>query len=150
MPTSEFAVRVTGIKEMTAALGDLGPATEKIIRSNLLQQAGKIATVIKGVMPHKTGAAAGSVKVGQSKGGAWISEGSGVPYVPWLDFGGSVGRGHQRGANMGAVHREWLGKPAGSGRYLYPQIFAHQADTLKAVGDAVSEAARELGFETHG
>ena len=146
--TSSFAVKVTGIKEMTAALGDLGPRTEKIIRTNLLTQAGKIATVIRAAMPHGSGRAAGSVKVGQAARGAWISEGSGVPYAPWLDFGGTVGRGHQAGPGRGAIGRIWMGKP-GDGRYLYPIIHAHQAETLKAVDEAVASAARELGFETH-
>lgn len=149
MATAKFAVRIEGLKEYQAALGALGPQADKLIRARLLLQAGKIAAVIRSVMPHASGRAAGSVHVGQAKQGAWIGEGAGVPYVPWLDFGGSVGRGHGRGPNMGAIHRPWMGKP-GDGRYLYPQIFAHQAQTMAVVDAAVGQAAKELGFETSG
>lgn len=151
MATARVAIRVTGLKELRAALLELGPESEKAIWTRLLGVAGGIAGAIRSAMPHgPTGRAARSVMAGLDKKGAWVSEGAGADYVPWLDFGGSTSRGHQRGHNMGVVHREWLGKPGGEGRYLYPQIRAHQPQTLQAVNDAIKEAAEAAGFVTEG
>ena len=70
--------------------------------------------------------------------------------MPWLDFGGSVGRGHKPGAAWsGATRRTWMGRPVGEGRYVYPAISAAREDTINQVEEAIVEAARAAGFEAN-
>jgi hypothetical protein len=145
-----LTVRTSGLQELQTAMGQLGIRQEKVIRTRLLQEAGVIAKDLRSAIPHLSGDAASSVYAGMDSKGAFVSEGRGVPYMPFLDFGGSTGRGHQRGPNMGAVHRTWMGKGAGEGRYIYPQIRSHRDQTLHAVDQAIAEAAVSLGFETFG
>ncbi len=70
--------------------------------------------------------------------------------MPWLDFGGSVGRGHKPGvAWSGATRRDWMGRPVGEGRYVYPAISGEREATIVAVEEAIVEAARGAGFEAN-
>ena len=66
--------------------------------------------------------------------------------MPWLDFGGSVGRGHKMGAGMGAIKRDWMGRPVGEGRYVYPAISSEREATLAAVLDAAARRLESAGL----
>jgi hypothetical protein len=76
--------------------------------------------------------------------------GQAAPYFPWLDFGGTVGRGHRPGVKgSGSIERDWRGTPFGSGRYVYPAIFEHDDDIKRMAEEAVMDANRAAGFEAH-
>lgn len=148
--TSAVAVRLVGMREMLAALQQVGNGADRIIRTELLVTAGAIAATLRGILPHDSGDAAGSVTAGMDKKGAWISAGSGIPYYPWLDFGGSTKRWPASGSMQAPISRQWLGKPGGEGRYMYPAIRQHRQDILVAIDAGVALAAKEAGFETSG
>ncbi len=95
------------------------------------------------------GAAAGSIQPHSTTRGASISfGGQAAPYMPFLDFGGSVGRGHIPGRPWsGSIKRTWMGKPVGEGRYVYPAISSEREHTADAVEAAIAEIARNQDFE---
>jgi hypothetical protein len=122
------------------------------LKRELLGVATQVSSRAAGKVPRLTGRAAGSVKPRASMQGASIAfGGSAAPYFPWLDFGGSTGKGHRAGAGgSGSVKRPWLGNPSGEGRYIYPTIREMRPEIETAVDDALAAAARAASFETRG
>lgn len=142
-------VKVVGLEEWKRALKTLDAELDRQLPVKLGEIAGQIASRIRGVMPRRSGWAASTVSSRTQGRDAFIGIGTGDPsndYVPWLDFGGSVGRGHQRGPNMGAIHRPFVKE----GRYLYPQIGKARKDIRLAVDQAIKEAAEHAGITTSG
>lgn len=96
-------------------------------------------------IPHRSGTTAAT---GEVRGATVTFGGARAPWYPWLEFGGSVGRGHRRGKPWsGSVKRDWLGAPGGSGRYLFPALAAVKAECLAEAADALGGAAHDAGFE---
>lgn len=148
----DVKVEVRGIRELSAAFKKVDGDVAANLKSRFLDIAEAVASTARGKMPQISGAAAGSVKARSSARGASIAfGGTAAPYEPWLDFGGSVGRGHWPGkAWSGAIKRDWEGVPFGEGRYVYPAISEKREETAEAVDRAIEEAAKGAGFETHG
>lgn len=152
MADRSVEVKVTGLRELARGFKQIESGLDRELKTEFHQIA---VAVVKGVqqrMPHSTGRAQRSVKPRSSTRGAAIAAGgTAAPYYPWLDFGGSVGRGHKPGvAWSGAVKRDWTGKPGGDGRYLYPAISDMRDETAEAALDAVERAAKRANFETRG
>ncbi len=152
MPTDKsVTIRVVGLAALNRALKELD---DKVagdgLKAALLGIADKVAGKARRDVPSVSGKAAGSIQPHSTSRGASITfGGQAAPHMPWLDFGGSVSRGHQRGPNMGAIHRDWKGKPVGEGRYVYPAISGEREATIVAVEEAIVEAARAAGFEAN-
>lgn len=147
-----MSVRFHGVPQFVAALKAIDVALPGQLKQEFLGVAADVASNVSGRIPKLTGKAAGSVKPRATTRGASIAAyGSAAPYGPWLDFGGSVGRGHRPGvAWSGAIKRAWMGKPAGEGRYLYPAIRANRKNIIEGADDAVEKLAKRAGFETRG
>lgn len=145
-------VEVRGIKELNKAFRQVDSELPKELRAAFLVIAQRVVGTAQQRMPHKTGRAQLSVKPRASQRGAAIAfGGSKAPYMPWLDFGGSVGRGHVPGqAWSGSIKRDWRGVPTGSGRFVYPAISQEREATAEAALDAVEGAAEKAGFEVNG
>lgn len=122
------------------------------LKAEFLPIAERVASSVRGRLPRRSGKAQASVKARSSNYGASVAAGGrAAEYYPWLDFGGSVGRGHQEGrAWSGAIKRAWMGVPTGAGRYLYPAISDNSAETAEAALEAVEGLARRAGFEVRG
>lgn len=112
--------------ELRAALRDCSDDIADLVSSELEDIAKDVASDARGRVPQVTGAAAGSYR---PRGTGVIFGGVDVPYVPWLEFGGAVGR-------KKAVIRP---KVKG-GRYLYPAIAENLADIEKRVDDLIGIA----------
>lgn len=134
------------------AFKQLDTELPKELRREFKAIAEMVAGRIRGKVPRRTGAAASSVTTRAGSTGAGIAfGGSKAPYFPWLDFGGSVGRGHRPGsAWSGAIRREWEGIPRGSGRYVYPTIAESKGDIGAAADEAIRRVARRADFDTKG
>lgn len=65
--------------------------------------------------------------------------GARVPWYPWFDFGGRVGRKR-------SVHRSFLP----SGRYIYPGAAAEMPKIREALEAALIEIAEQAGVEVDG
>jgi hypothetical protein len=145
----EAKVEFRGIKELVAGFRAIDANLPKAMRGEFLVVAGQIAGVVAGVFPHgATGRAAGSVKPRAGVKGAGIAiGGAAAPYAPWLDYGGTVGKGHRPGVGgSGSVKRPFLRE----GRYLYPTIVAQHDVIAAAAGDAIVKVAKAAGFVTKG
>jgi hypothetical protein len=141
MTASAVTVKVSGLRELRGALKSMDKNMDKELGKALFVIARGIAAKISGAMPHLSGHAAGTVTPHAKIRGASISIGTGDAgdYVPWLDFGGRVGR-------QGSVRRPYIK----TGRYLYPQIEAARPATLAAIDEAIGKAAQQAGFTTTG
>lgn len=161
MANKEFEVRVSGLRELNIAFRELsggwGAWNGKFIFQRLAEG---IAVKIRAKIPvggGKTpGAAPGSVLArGSARGASIAFGGQAAPYLPWLDFGGTTGRGHQlsssgKGIGGGAIRREWLGRPVGMGRYVYPTVTEAREETRKAMQEIIANAARAADFDVRG
>jgi len=147
-------VKVEGLRELARGFKELEDDLPKALKGELLKVADAAAGMVQQRMPFVSGDAARSVKPRSSTAGASIAVGGrAAPYYPWLDFGGSTGRGHRPGVGgSGAIKREWLGanviSPAG--RYLYPAIVEHREEIEEAALEAVERASRKADFEVRG
>lgn len=118
--------------DLNAALRNVSDEVADLVLSLLEDKARQIATKAGAKVPYRTGKARASYKAR----GAAIVIGEGVPYVPWLEFGGTVGRKAAGGAK-GTVKRPYAPK----GRYLYPTIAAEAADIEKYIDDLIAQAS---------
>jgi len=137
VPSNKITVKISGFTELRRALRQIDTNADKTLGEAIFGIAKGIAVRISGAMPKLSGAAAGTVQPHLKLRGASISIGTGRSddYVPWLDFGGAVGR-------QASIHRLFIKE----GRYLYPQITAARSVTLKAIEDAIVIAAERAGF----
>lgn len=141
-------IEVRGLREVQLAFRQIDKEIPKGLRAELLPIAGMVVAGVQQKVPFVTGAAARSVRPRASQRGAGIAfGGNAAPYFPWLDFGGTTGKGHRPGQRYsGSVKREWLGRPA-DGRYVYPTIEEHRDEIEKAVEEAVVAIAKRIQFE---
>ena len=149
---TDVKVEVRGIRELAAAFKKIDAELAAQLKTRFLALAQHVVGKAQAKMEFGSGPAAGSVKArGSTRGASIAFGGSAAPYYPWLDFGGSVGKGHQPGkAFSGSVKRTWLGNPAGEGRYVYPAISESKPETIAAIDAAIKSAAEGAGFETKG
>lgn len=122
--TQDNRIVVTGLRELREALAAMSVEASTELDALLVDLAETVARKVRTQVPHRTGRAANSYVAKATTRGASVGFGgggkkTGAPYVPWLEFGGSTGRGHvPRKANSGSVKRTWVPK----GRWLYPEI----------------------------
>lgn len=137
MPTPRIQVR--NMREVTAALRRSAEDGQKNLARYLLPIAQMVAREAASMVPRDSGAAAASLSASATHTGARVSfGGSTAPYYPWLDFGGTVGRGHKRGVPWsGSVGRPFIV----GGRYVYPTIEANRDEIEQAALDAILRAA---------
>lgn len=158
MADSGVRVNVRGIKELSAAFRKIDHDLPKEFQKALKKVADHVVGVAQQKMPFQTGEAARSLKPrATGRGNASIVfPGGGLPwrgvkadYYPWLDFGGTTGKGHiSNGHNGfgGSVKRSRIK----GGRYLYPAIAESKEYIRGAVDDAVEDVAHKAGFITTG
>lgn len=110
--------------ELSYALRSVSDEVADVVASELEDIAKAVAADARKRVPHRTGRAQASYRAN----GSAIVFGDGVPYVPWLEFGGSVGR-------KGSVKRPYVRE----GRYVYPAINANLADIEARVDDLIAQ-----------
>ena len=113
------------LAELTAALRDLDDDIGDLAMSLLEDISRDIAADVRARVPYRTGRARQSYKV---TGHSITFGGEQAPYVPWLEFGGKVGR-------KKTTKRPYIRK----GRYLYPAIAENLDDIEKRVDDLISQ-----------
>jgi hypothetical protein len=128
-----FTAKVVGLAELGRAFRKLDAELPVEANRRLAGIAGIVASIVRGMLPHRLGVAADSVQA--SDEGLTLG-GPSAPYYPWLDYGGNVGRKR-------SVHRPYVS----GGRYLYPTLKAQAGETARALEDAAADVARKAGFE---
>jgi len=134
--TEGVTVEVVGVDALARDLGRLaaagGPfdqATAEAARRILEPKAATLRTVV----PHDSGAMAGSVNVKPLPLGAVLSEGDGIVYAGWVDFGGSRPQ---------SGDRPYLPQ----GRYLFPSVGDLEPATVAANNAALQTAINSFGW----
>jgi hypothetical protein len=158
-------MEMKGLSELLASMRKVAPETKREFTASLKAIGKMVQADTQADMPRRTGKARRSVKVKvvtrRGFEGVQITEGGPVaPYSPWLDFGGSVGRGRRSTARVtigGGRVRVQRGGSRGSGsvvrpyikdgRYLYPAYYRRYDDMVAATLNAVRDAALSAGLE---
>lgn len=136
-------VEVKGVRELNKALRQVDSDLPKEMKVGFIRIAQRMVGFIQPRVPSLTGAAASSVEAKSTQRGASIrGGGSSAPYYPWLDFGGSVGRGHKPGAGGGAIRRPIIK----TGRYIYPTIGQHEPDIRQEVDQMMDGLQSKAGL----
>lgn len=91
----DFHVEIRGVAEFNQGLDKLAANIEDAAPKELARVADRIADDVRGDVPKRTGALAGSVTSKQTARGATLSMGEGVPYARFVEYGG---RGFPRSA----------------------------------------------------
>lgn len=140
MGGSDIRFELRGLTEVHAALKAIDRDAPKELREGFLPVITDVAGRIRETVPRVTGKAAMSIRPRASQKGAGIafsdSDGT-VPYYPWLDFGGTVGRG-------GGQVRPFIK----GGRYVYPGILSSMDDIEERAEEVMERLGRKHGFET--
>lgn len=148
----DVKVQVRGLAELRKAFRDVSKDIPKEMGRAFKAVAETVAGRARAKVPSRSGRAASSIVArGSQRGAAIAFGGTRAEYFPWLDFGGSVGRGHKPGqAWSGAIKREWMGLPNGQGRYVYPAIRQSRPEIEQAADAAIVAAARRAEFDFGG
>jgi hypothetical protein len=130
----EGSVKIKGLRELQGAFRTVDRGLPKELREHFMDIATKVASVAASKVPRRTGAAAGSIKprATQKSASVAFSDSDGkVPYYPWLEFGGRVGR-------QASIKRPFNRE----GNYVYPTI-ASQSDEIGRQAEAALEVVAE-------
>ena len=159
---SQEVVRISGLRELRAGLRRIDKKLPKEI-----SKAGKKAAniVVRSARPRVPvgpavgGHAAVSIKPRATQKGVSVVEGGNkFPYMPWLDFGGTIyprgaithGGRIRESADFGtgrqqAIHRPYLKR----GRYVWAAFGDNKSEVMDTYQNALGDAARRAGLEVH-
>lgn len=148
-------IRVTGLRDLQRDLKSVDKELGKELRKGFNEVAEIIVEETRRKVPHRSGAARRSVKVASTQTAAAIAwGGKKAPYYPWLEFGGTVGKGRigagvakkkaggEFGGQAGSVKRAW--RP--DGRYLYPTIKSNRGEMLEALDAVIVALFKKAGW----
>lgn len=136
---AEPAIKIKGLKEFQKAIKSADSELPKVLRQVLNTAADSITNEAKSRVPVRSGRAMRSLKSKSTQTMARVGGGGArAPYYPWLDFGGSVGKG-------GSVRRPLKKR----GRYLYYAYFKQRDSGKfeKLLEDGLRDVARRAGME---
>jgi hypothetical protein len=168
---AERAIHVEGLAEIQRGLGRVSKELTKETRAGFKAIADHVVGIAQQRMPWRSGEAAKSLKPRGTNAGATIrfpgggqesftragavggkSSSQKGGYYPWLDFGGTTGRGrvsaggHERARVAGGVKREVIK----GGRYLYPAIGEAGDFIGDAAGDIIERVFKREQFKVEG
>lgn len=130
-------IKITGLAEFNRSLRRVNTDLPKALRLAQNQGADLVVAWARPRVPERSGKARASVRASSTRTASRVSGGSArVPWYPWLDFGGRVGR-------MRSVHRAFLP----GGRYIYPGYVASRDEIARILLTALTDLARDAGFE---
>lgn len=131
------AIKIDGLAQFARDLKKLDGDLPKALRVAMNEAADIVVGAAVPRIPKRSGRAARSVKARSTRTAVRVVGGSArVPYYPWLDFGGRVGRSK-------AVSRPFLKE----GRYIYKAYFAKQREFEDVLMEALIDVARQAGVE---
>lgn len=142
-------IRIHGLRELGQAFKQVDREYGKQLQRGLKGIMETVAGAIRSKAPGGAGAYV-KARATQRGGSIVFPGGEGTDpgdQFPWLDFGGSTGKGHQVGMPWsGSVERERIS----GGRYVYPAIAENRGEIQDRAGDLLLDTAKDAGFVTHG
>lgn len=139
-------LRVEGLNDLAKRLKGLDPEFHKALRPALNDAAEIVVKIARPLVPVRTGKGRKSIKVSSTSKEARVAEGgTSAPYMPWLDYGGTVGRGRVgKSGNAGFVAGSTKRPFIKEGRYVYPAYRSQRHNIVRLLDkrlNAVVEAA---------
>lgn len=133
-------IRIHGLREFNRNLRRLDSNLPKGLRLAGNRAANIVVAEARPRVPKRTGRAAASVRAASTRTSARVRGGGArVPYYPWLDFGGRVGRNR-------SVSRPFLQE----GRYIWAAFADQRAQVQAELHDALVDVARGAGVGVRG
>lgn len=130
-------INITGLRELQKALRDVDRDLPKAMRVALNEGAKIVVDFAQHHVEHKSGRAAGSLKVRSSQTAARVAAGGRkAPYYPWLDFGGAVGPAK-------SVKRPFYT----DGRYIYVGLKKNRDQITEIMSTSLTTVAKQGGLE---
>jgi hypothetical protein len=130
-------IKIDGLADFTRNLKKLDTDLPKALRIAFNSCADVVVQDARQSIPTRSGKAKASVKARSTSTASRVVGGSTkVPYYPWLDFGGHVGRRR-------SIRRPFLKE----GRYIYNAYFDNRARYAELVEQALLDVARQAGIE---
>lgn len=131
------AIRIEGLAEFNRNLKRMDSQLPKALRLAMNEAAGVVVDWARPRIPRRSGRAAGSVRVASTRTAVRVRAGGArVPYYPWLDFGGKVGR------NRSVVRPFYP-----DGRYLWKGLAVKRPEFESVLTRALTDVARSAGVE---
>lgn len=130
-------IKIDGLARFTRNLRKLDASAPKALRVGLNDAAALVVDWARPRVPCRSGRAARSLRVASTGRAVRVRAGGArVPYYPWLDFGGRVGRGR-------SVRRPFRRE----GRYLWAGYSAKSNEVRRITERALLDAAKSAGVE---
>lgn len=133
------AIRVKGLNEFVRGLKQVDSSLPKMLRGLLNEAVDLVIDDARPRVPHRTGRAARSIRKASTATKVRLRMGgSRALYMPWLDFGGRVGR------NRSVVRRFYK-----DGRYVYKSYFELKRRGVfqEAMSKAITRTVEAAGIE---
>lgn len=136
MPTID-PVRVEGLADLARSLRAVNSDLPKALRLAANKAAEIVVEEARRNVPRRTGAAAKSIKAKSTRTAARVTSGGRrAPYMPWLDYGGKVGKND-------TASRPFIA----DGRYVYPAYRSKRDEFEKVLRESLQDVARSGGLE---
>lgn len=147
MADKSVRVEIVGLREVQSAFRQIDSDLKGEMKAEFLGIATSVASAARAKVPG-SGGAAGSIKPrGTTRGASIAFGGTAAPHMPWLNFGGSVGRGHRPGVPWsGAIKRDRV-EPD---RYIYSTIKENGDRIRSEIDGSLKRLILGAGFETRG
>jgi hypothetical protein len=134
-----YEIQIDGLKETQKALKAIDSTAPKQLRIALNSVADLVISKGRPLVPVRTGAAQRSWKPRSTRTESRVSYGGPkAPYMPWLDWGGRVGRRR-------SVTRPYMRE----GRYLYPTLSKHRSEIQGFAQEALTNVVRDAGLDVN-
>lgn len=130
-------IRINGLKEFRAKLRAVDKTAPKQLRVAGNAAAGIVVDAAKPAVPVLKGRAKASIRSASTQSAARVRGGGNrAPYLPWLEFGGRVGRNN-------SVKRRHVKE----GRYIWPGYIRRRGEVLNELEAALRRAASQAGLD---
>jgi hypothetical protein len=137
MSEKTYKIQVDGLKDLQKRLKAVDKTAPVALRIALNSVADIVIKHGRPLVPKRTGAAQKSWKARSTRTESRVSYGGPrAPYMPWLDWGGRVGRRKR-------TVRPFLK----DGRYLYPTVKKHKTEIQRVADDGLADVARDAGLD---
>ncbi len=130
-------IQVEGLRDFVRGVRELDAGAAKGIRLAANEAADIVVQAARSKTPQRSGKAAGSIKAKSTRSAARVTSGGRrAPYMPWLDYGGRVGRRKQ-------IERPFVKE----GRYVYPAFNENRNQVAETFKSELLRIADSAGLE---
>lgn len=137
MPAQFEPIRIEGLRDLSRQLRDIGPQAAKALRLAANEAADLVVQGARRDVPRRSGKAAASIRTASTQTKVRVkSGGRRAPYMPWLDYGGKVGKNN-------TARRPFIA----DGRYVYPAYRANKERFAELLEKAIRRVAEDAGLE---